>query len=164
MRNFSLFSLEQVEWAAFMRSPPRFGGRKNRQSRAQRAGVAYERKAQDWLEELYPDTYVRSPWIAFRLKGEPMMRYCQPDGVVIDIVESKLTIIEIKLRHMPEAYQQITGIYEPVLRKILPEFRVRRVELVQWYDPHTYFPTRVQMISDISLAAHGAFCVHIWNP
>lgn len=164
MRNFHIFHTEQVVWAAIMSGPPYFGGRKNRQTRVQKAGIAYERKAHAYLNALYPDTYVESPWIAFRLKGEPMLRYCQPDGVLIDILERKLTIIEIKLRHMPEAHTQITGIYAPVLHFLFPEFRVRHVEFCRWYDPHTAFPVSVQLISDIALAPHNKFAVHIWNP
>lgn len=162
-RNFCVFEASQVAWAGLMRFPPHFGGRKNRPSVAQRLGIRYERRAQEYLLELFPDTYVPSPWVAFRLNGEPMLRFCQPDGIVIDIPSGRVLLIEIKLRHTPEAYTQITGIYEPVLTKLFPGWEIRHVEMTRWYDPHTYFPVPVQLVSDLTLVPRGRFGVHIWR-
>jgi hypothetical protein len=127
-------------------------------------GLRYERRAQEYLLEVYPDSYVPSPWIAFRLRYEPLLRYCQPDGLLVDIEQGRVTIIEIKYRHMVEAYVQLTGIYDPVVKKLFPGWDVRHVEMARWYDPGTAFPVPVQLLSCIDLAAKGRFGVHIWNP
>lgn len=163
MRAFFTFEPEQVAWAGILAQPPHFGARKNHSSPAQKLGIRYERRAQEHLLSLYPDNYVPSPWIAFRLKGEPMLRFCQPDGFIVDIPDKRITIVEIKLRHMVEAYTQIVGIYDPVLRNIFPGWDVRHVEMTRWYDPHTAFPVPVQLLSCIDLAPNGRFGVHIWR-
>lgn len=162
-RRFHVFEAEQVQWAGLLSRPPHFGLKKNYPSAAQKLGIRYENKAQAYLEELYPDSYVRSPWIAFRLRGEPMLRYCQPDGLVVDLLDQRVTIIEIKLRHMQEAYTQITGIYHPVLQYLFPQWKFRHVEVTRYYDPVVYFPVPVQLLSNIDLAPHGRFGVHIWR-
>lgn len=163
MRKFCIFEADQVLWAGLLREPPHFGGRKNRSTYAQRLGIRYEHKAQEHLLELFPDGYVASPWIAFRLKGEPMLRFCQPDGIIVDPWQGRVTIVEIKLRHMPEAYTQITGIYHPVLSHLFPGWDIRHVEMTRWYDPHIHFPVPVQLISDLTLVPRGRFGVHIWR-
>jgi hypothetical protein len=165
VRRFELFDADAVTWAAFANFRPHFGGRKNRSSPAQKAGIRYEYKAQDYLEALYPVHYVRSPWLMFRLKGEPIPRFCQPDGIIVEPERSRIIIVEIKLRHCAEAYTQVTGIYAPVLRKIFPPpWGFRFVELTRWYDPAVSFPAPIQKLSDISLVPGGRFGVHIWNP
>lgn len=163
-RNFLVFEPRDVQWAGMCRYPPSFGARKNRSSQAQRAGLKYERKAQEHMMALYPDSYVPSPWLMFRLKSEPLLRYCQPDGFVCDIERGIITIVEIKLRHCAEAYSQVIGIYWPVLKQIFPTFEFRWMELTRFYDPMTDFPVPVQMVSDVDLVPRGRFAVHIWNP
>jgi hypothetical protein len=164
MRRFFCFESWQVEWAALASSTPRFGAKKNHSTEAQKAGIRYERRAQEYLMELYPDTYVASPWLVFRLQREPTMRWCQPDGFIVDVERGVLTIVEIKLRHMVEAYTQVTGIYHPVLKKIFPRFSFRHVEVTRWYDPATDFPVPVQLLSGIDLASSSRFGVHVWKP
>lgn len=163
MRRFTTFEPSFVDWAGFAEYAPHFGGRKNRTSQAQKAGLRYERKAQGYMLELHPDQYVASPWIVFRLKGEPLLRWCQPDGILVDIAQARLTIVEIKLRHMVEAYVQVTGIYEPVLRKLFPGWQFRHLEVTRFYDPDTHFPVPVQLVSTPELTPHGRFGVHIWK-
>lgn len=165
MRHFITFEPQNVEWAGLMRRPPHFGGRKNRSSAAQRAGINYERRCQDeYLSQLYPDTYIPSPWVAFRLKREPLLRYCQPDGLIVDIPRLRVIITEIKLRHCREAYIQLTGIYEPVVRRLFAGWDVRLVEVCKWYDSGIPFPVQPVMLSDLDLAPYGRLGVHIWKP
>lgn len=164
MRRFFHFEPGQVEWAALAARAPYFGGRKNRMSDAQRAGIRYERRAQQYLMELFPDTYVPSPWLVFRLRQEPCLRWCQPDGFVLDIERGILIIVEIKLRHMVEAYTQVNGIYMPVLKKIFPNYSFRQVEVTRWYDASTHFPVPVQLLSGIEMAPASRFGVHLWKP
>jgi len=165
VRHLNVFDFNQVSWAALAQAAPHFGGRKNRSSQAQKAGLRYERKAQEYLQELFPDHYVASPWLVFRLVREPYMRWCQPDGILIEPERSFVTIIEIKLRHMPEAYAQINGIYLPVLRRLFAGsgFHFRQLEVVRWYDPSQQFPVPVQLVSTPALTPTGRFGVHIFN-
>lgn len=164
MRRFITFEPSAVEWAGFMTRPPHFGGTKNHSSPAQRAGLKYERKAQDYLGELYPDHQVPSPWLAFRLKHEPLLRFCQPDTLLVEPELSRVTIIEIKLRHCREAFTQLSGIYDPVVRRLFPRWDIRWVELCKWYDPGIPFPVQPVLLSDISLAPRFGVGVHIWKP
>lgn len=128
------------------------------------AGIRYERKAQAYLQELYPDTYVASPWLMFRMAYEPLLRWCQPDGLLFDIERGEITIVEIKLRHMKEAYTQITGIYHPVLRSIFPiPWTFRHLEVTRFYDPAVPFPARIQLVSDPMLTPKSVFGVHIYR-
>lgn len=161
-RRFTTFSPSAVGWAGFAKESPTFFGRK-RNSRAQKAGKKYEREAQAYLESLFPDEYVASPWLVFRLKKEPMLRWCQPDGIKVDVWTRTITIFEIKLRHTPEAYTQINGIYLPVLMHLFQGWAFRQVEVTHWYDPQTPFPVPIQLVSHLPLVPRDKFAVHLYG-
>lgn len=162
-RRFSTFLPQHVDWAGFAARAPHFGGPRARGSAKQKAGRRYERRAQEYLEQLFPDDYVASPWLVFRLKQEPFVRWCQPDGIRVDPWARTITIVEIKLSHTPDAYTQINGIYMPVLQHIFHGWDFRQVEVARWYDPNTHFPVPVQLISHVQLAPRGRFAVHLYG-
>jgi hypothetical protein len=164
VRNFVTFEEGMVDWAGLAVGRPFFGGKKNRSSEAQKAGIRYERRAQEYLTELFPDQYVASPWVAFRLKGEPLIRWCQPDGLIVDIERSRVTVVEIKLRHCIEAYIQLNGIYLPVIRRIFPlPWELRQIEVTRYYDAMTAFPVKAQLVSSVDLVPKHQFGVHIFR-
>lgn len=170
-RRFYTFDYYSVVSAALLKGQPLWATVKNRPTAARRAGLRYEARAQAHLHELYPEelmdqgiAYLQSPWIIFSLKGEPMPKYCQPDGLIIDLPKSRITVVEIKLKHTADAHTQLAGIYTPVVRRIFPGFQIRTLELTRWYDPAIDFPVPVQLVSDISLVPSGRMGVHIWTP
>lgn len=115
-------------------------------------GVRYERKVQTYLESVFGDRYVPSPWIAFDQNGR--RRFCQPDGLIFDIPNGRITIVEIKLRHTYRAYQQLARVYFPLLSRMFPtdKWRFELVEVVKWYDCNEPFGGAHFLQSDI---AHG---------
>ena len=74
--------------------PPFIHQRRYTGRRAQ--GVAYERKVQQLLLDNYPDTYVPSPWLCFQSEGSNKWRWCQPDGLLVDIDAGIITCVEVK--------------------------------------------------------------------
>jgi hypothetical protein len=156
----------EVEIASFSLEPPLFT--KNTKVTGKRAdGIRYETKAQEHILFERPDTYVPSPWFRFRSKGQEKFYFCQPDGIDFDIERGRLTIIEIKLQHTPNAWWQTRRLYEPVLKKLFPEvlWEFAIIEVVRWFDPDKAFPERYNFLKDLSFDTikPGEFHLHIWN-
>jgi hypothetical protein len=138
--------------------------RKKRYTGARLVGVKYEQKAQEYLEGLYPETYVPSPWIRFFAAGEGW-RWCQPDGLIIDPWQGRIIIVEVKYQHTPDAWWQVKQLYMPVLHQIFPPqlWNYEFCEVVKWFDPAVQFPEKVILASEPSKRS-SSFKVHIWKP
>jgi hypothetical protein len=123
-------------------------------------GVKYERKAQRELMASLGQDYIASPWIYFR--GSLGWRWCQPDGLLIDVARGLITIVEIKLTHTTRAWWQCRKLYEPVLRAMFPLhlWRICVVEVVRYFDPATWFPEHVKLTPRVD-AGYADFGVHI---
>ena len=137
--------------------------RKKRYTGRRLEGVRYEKKVQSHLEDFYGDRYIPSPWIRFFTGGA--WRWCQPDGILLDVPHGLLTIVEVKYQHTSDAWWQVRQLYEPVLRVMFPEslWRFTACEVVKWYDPAIQFPEKVVLANEVSMQ-HPAFKVHIWRP
>lgn len=150
--------------AFFSPSPPNFAAGIRRASGRRGKGQRYERDVQEALLSRYPDAYVPSLWIRFlreEANGSREWAWCQPDGILLDIRSSRLTIVEIKLKHTEQAWWQIRRLYEPVLRAIFGDgWKYQAVEICRWLDPQTSFPERTIFVPDISEVPEGAFGVH----
>ncbi len=145
-----------------LEAPPFIGKRRSKGARA--AGVRYERKAQEMLRRRFAETYVASPWFSFLNGSNEKRKYCQPDGLIIDIPHNRIIIVEIKLKHTDLAWWQTRHLYEPVIRaKLGGDWDYSIVELVRWYDPATMFPERHMMLEEITAVKPGRFGVHIWR-
>lgn len=112
----------------------------------------------------YAEWYIPSPWITFQDRHG--IRWCQPDGLLVDLHQGMVILIEIKYRHTADAWWGLWKLYRPVMEMLLPNtlWQYRCLELVKWYDPSTVFP------GDIALTPHphripraGVTGVHIWN-
>jgi hypothetical protein len=121
-------------------------------------------KAHEYLYDLYPSQYVGSPWVRFTNVEDLNARWCQPDGIIIDLAAGELVIVEMKYQHTSDAWWQLEKLYKPVLKKMYPEdlWKIRCVEIVKWFDVATDFPIPIRM-SDKPLGA-GDFSIHIWKP
>ena len=117
----------------------------------------------EYLELLYGDRYVSSPWLRFFAEGK--WRWCQPDGLLFDPQSGRITIVEVKYQHTSDAWWQVRHLYQPVLQAMFPEklWTFDACEIVKWYDPDTRFPEKLVLAQEISMK-HPAFKVHIWRP
>lgn len=162
--SYSETKLGAVEWAILLKDRPSFLAPR-RVRGAKLSGLAYERRAQEYLEERLEGLYVRSPWIAYKLKAEKQVRFCQPDGIYFNFAQLYIGIIELKLKHTAEAYWQIKNLYEPLLKVIFPKhFTFRAIEMCKWFDGTDYFPCDPVMVNDLELFPARGFGVHIWRP
>ena len=149
--------------AASFATPPAI--RKRRYTGARLAGVRYERKVQEYLQTFYGDRYIASPWLRFFPREEgARWRWCQPDGILIDLAKGRITIVEVKYQHTSDAWWQVRHLYLPVLRKMFPEayWEFDFCEVVKWYDPATPFPEKTVLAQEVSMK-HPSFKVHIWR-
>lgn len=131
-------------------------------------GVAYERKVHGYLKERFGLRYFPSPWFQFLDSGDalrPHRRWCQPDGLLIDLQAGRVVIIEIKYQHTPDAWWQLTHLYRPVLRAYFSSlWDITRCEVVKWFDPSVDFPERPILTHAIEKIEPHEFGVHIWKP
>lgn len=126
------------------------------------AGIRYERKALAHLCAEYSE-FVPSPWLRFE-NGSSRSRWCQPDGVLLDIKQGRIVLVECKLQHTSNAWWQTRRLYEPVLQKIFgTAWKYSVVEMVRWFDPAVTFPETFSFAEDLFDVEPGAFGIHIWN-
>lgn len=135
--------IKRPDWLP--RNPVRTGARAN--------GERFERRVHATLLKRYPDKYIEGPWIAYRgVNTGNRVRFCQPDGLYIDIKEGLLVIIEAKLKHGSRAWEQLNDLYYPCLRHIMEGgklFEIRLIEVVKWFDPLTFREMPPAMCSTI---------------
>ncbi len=126
--------------------------------------MRYEQKVHEHFLELFPSKYLPSPWVRFTNVEDTNARWCQPDGLIIDIEAGLISIVEMKYQHTSDAWWQLEKLYKPVLAVIFPKqlWRLQCVEVVKWFDPATDFPVPIRMAE--SPIGVGDFSVHIWKP
>lgn len=154
-----------VEWVRWSPIPPPFINTKKRMGkRAQ--GIAYEKKWHKFALDSYKGFYVPSPWFYFKEVGVDKPRWCQPDGILFDLMAGRITIVECKLQHTSDAWWQLRWLYLPVVSKAFTtdKWNFAVVEVVKWYDPATCFPEKVKMRPDVLDVCPNEFGVHIWKP
>jgi len=125
------------------------------------SGLRYERKVKQYLTGFFPDI-ILGPWLLFDCGSG--RRYCQPDALLLG--DRGVAILEVKLRHMPEAYWQLRHLYEPVVRVIYPKLPVCVVEICRSYDPATPFPEEVRVIKSLGdvWELDDKMGVLVWTP
>ena len=154
-----------VDWVEFSPTPPPFVHETKRTGK-RGEGIRYEKRVHALYEHRFGSAYVASPWFRFAEVGVEKPRWCQPDGLLIDIDAGIITIVECKLQHTSDAWWQLRWLYLPVISKAFPgtawEFRI--LEVTKWYDCATAFPEKVKMCADILHVRSGEFGVHICKP
>lgn len=132
-------------------------------SAAQKAGLRYEAKAQDFLSSELSVRYYIAPYLHFLdMSG---YRTLVPDGVLLEF--DTAYIFEIKSQHMPEAWYQLRRLYEPVLAQLCGVRQTSCIEVVRSYDPSMGFPEEVQLFNDLDealRAPRSSFKVLQWRP
>lgn len=153
-----------VTYASFIGTTPPFI-RQRKYSGARAEGVRYEKKVQAYLQDRFADHYAPGPWIRFTTRQTPKWRWCQPDGLLFDLTQGIITLIEIKYSHTPNAWWQTKHLYAPVLRHLFPAhlWELQFCEIVKWYDPLTLFPEEIKLTRDLTRPS-SKFKVHICRP
>ena len=153
----------EVYAASFSPVPPLFIENLRQKRTGRRAvGVRYEAKGQAWLAAKYPDNYIPAPWLRFH-NGQS--KWCQPDGLLIDVKRGRITIVEFKLRHTSDAWYQVRELYEPVVRRLFPwpGWEFPALEIVCWFDPHIPFPEHYHFTHDPMWVRGDEFGIHMWK-
>ena len=157
---------ENVAWAKWAKAAPPFAAKRQRRTGRRAQGVRYERKVHEYLSVVFPDSYVSSPWIYFMEREGSRARWCQPDGLIIDLEQGLITIVEVKYQHTSDAWWQLEMLYKPVLRAMFPKslWNIQLVEVVKWYDASTLFPVRCALLESPDEVLKAEVGVHIWKP
>lgn len=155
----------ECDWAEYSETPPTFVRDVHHRGR-RLLGVKYERKAQAMLTDRYGAAYMASQWVRFRSVDDPRVRWCQPDGVLVDQGASTLTIVEIKYSHTEVAWWQLFRLYRPVLERLFAGhgYEFRCVEVCRWFDAAIRCPVKPRLREDIANVRPGEFAVNIWSP
>jgi hypothetical protein len=158
-----LFIPSSVSWARIAAKPPAWIKRKR--ARGKRgAGRAYEAKVHEWLLGQY-DTYMPGLWFCYGTAQGDNTRWCQPDGILLDLHKPALYIIEVKLSHTERSFWQLRELYLPVVTRAWgADWPVRLVEVVRWYNPDAEYPGKIKLISEIEQASPESIGVFIWSP
>lgn len=133
--------------AELLREPPLYVKNKsqnNIRSAASERGLEYESFVLDWLEESYGESFLPSPWFRY-MELDHIVRYAQPDGILLDLRAGRIVLVEIKLQHVDKAYFQLVNLYLPLAKKIFDpsiwSFSV--IEICEWLDGVSYFPVPI---------------------
>lgn len=133
-RGFFPVRAEDLQYVHLAKNP--HAGSRKRSSAAQRAGLAFEKKAKDFLSSSFPHA-VPGQW--FYYSDGFRRRYCQPDFLIFDQPLSErpscLTIVEIKIRWTETAWWQLTHLYAPVVSHFYKPEALRLVCLTKSFDP-----------------------------
>ena len=173
MNKINFFPATGVTFACFTRNRPKFTENPLTVfTRAQKEGLRYEKKVQEYLQKLLIDAkdtnyeLKLSPWIMFRQGTDPSrrIRFCQPDAVLISKDYSRISIIEIKYQHTNEAWKQLRLLYEPVLKFIYPSSSIACLEICRWFDPHAFFNEHYYYSDDPLSALPDKLGVHVYHP
>lgn len=155
-----------ITFAEFAKGPPPFIMQRKLRLRGNKAeGLRYEARGHEYLGRLYPDWYIPAPWLRFSATHNQDPRWCQPDGIIMDLRAGRITIIEFKLRHTSRAWWQLRRLYEPVLTFMFPKtlWRFSVCEVVRWFDPQLAFPETFRYAETPNAVMSGSFGVHIWQ-
>lgn len=155
-----------VRSARFLPSKPPFIKR-GRSVGRYAVGIRYEREVHELLE-LHclgkPEFVLKlGPWLEFTDRSG--RRWCQPDALLLSTQRKECLICEIKYQHTPDAWWQLTQLYQPVLAVALPGYTFGLVEIVHWFDPLIQWPEQVRFAAHLSsVTFNGPAFIHICNP
>lgn len=123
--------------------------KRTRCSPAQKAGLRYEANAFSHLQ-IALSNFQMHPTLRFQSEGRRLSEICIPDALTTSKDGRAITIIEIKLRHTHEAWNQLHNLYLPVARKLFPRSVINLLEICQNFDPGVNLPGESEMVDDLS--------------
>lgn len=155
-----------IKWADFAPQAPHFKPKRKATGRRLQ-GIKYEAAVQQHMQRIFPYGYMPSPWLRF--ETHEGMKFCQADGILVELSAGIITIIEVKYQHTTDAWWQLRRLYQPVLEHIFAgtDWQFRVVEIVKWYDPAVQWPEQIQRVEDLEQAFKlpaDTTGVHIWKP
>lgn len=150
----------KILWAEPSDTGPAFTRGKPRHRGSRANGVRYENWVHCHLKELFNECYTPGPWVRFGGDYD-QVRWCQPDGLLFDVLGGVITVIEIKYNHTPLAWWQLRQLYGPIVQFLFPSFHVQVCEVCKWYDCAVVFPEKVHPIRALEVCDRTAFNVHI---
>lgn len=145
-----------VPTSPFGRTPARGG------TAAQRAGRAYEKKAQRFLQAHFGEVYKAGKW--FKYLDSSGFHFCQLDGFIHG--PDGLVIVEIKTTFTTDAWWQVRKLYEPVVRKAYLQ-APQIIIVCKNFDPAVAFPEPVRHLAALTkpeLSGGAEICVFQWRP
>ena len=84
------------------------------------------------------------------------------DGLIVNGQEMRVTVLEIKLRHVAEAWVQLERLYLPVLRAFFqPPWELFPCEVVRYFEPRAHFPVAVAPVTSLA-EAQAAPLFPVW--
>lgn len=142
---------------------------RSRATGAQKAGLAYEKKAKRWLQERFGEgRIVSGQW--FYALDAMRKRYAQPDVLVFPLGgvaerPDEVTIVEIKTSYCALAWWQLARLYAPIVGKFYQPRRTRLVCLTRTLDPLVHTPEEPVLLDDLeSPLEEGRVGVFLWRP
>jgi len=142
---------------------PQFAAKPAKVRGARAQGIRYEAKVHEYMQHIFNGRYLPNPWFSFvDLNGQ---RWCQPDGLIIDLAKRLITIVEIKYSHTGEAWWKLKHLYLPVLRAYYGDaISYKLLEIVKWYDSGVIFPEHVLCSDTNKVPDLPNIGVHIYHP
>lgn len=105
------------------------------ETQAQAAGRRYEERAIPFLTQWAKGhcySPIEKPWIKYFDASDKLV-WCQPDWIALGEDSDNLLLVEIKLRHCREAFQQLRR-YKAVLQAMYPSYHIIPIELCKIFD------------------------------
>jgi len=155
--------IEDLRWAQLATTVPAFARHRPTRRGRRAQGIRYEKGLHAHFLELFGDSYIVSPWFQYREGDESRVRWCQPDGLLIDFPRGQITIVEAKYQHTVDAWWQLQRYLAVVGRVFGPSFTYAVCEVVKWYDCAVRFPEPVRLLDRLEHSRCGGFQVHIWK-
>lgn len=157
-----------VTWAQLEPVGPFGAERSPAQTRAQAAGLRYERRVHGELARRFSPTsavaYGGAPWISFLASGSGTRRWAEPDGLLLDWRRGLVVIIEAKIKHSTRAWWGLRGLYEPVVAALFGSgWQVACCEVCNYYDMTVRWPEPHRMVREPNDLKAGEIGVHIWR-
>lgn len=141
--------------------PPTFATTKDKKTVAQAAGLRYEAKALPMLERwAKANRYIAKvqPWIQY-LNALNQLCYCQPDFMALSLDTDNLIIVEVKLRHTRDAFDQLAK-YRDMAKDLHPDYTPSLIEICQFFDSAEH---RVELLQDIRPHDYPRGAAVIWD-
>lgn len=114
-------------------------------------GIRYEARVVEYLERDLPDTWVGIPGMWFEFVDGSGNRFAQPDWLGFDVPHGLIVIAEMKLTRVRQAWWQLNRLYQPLVRKVFPEWDIALVEITTEIK-NVSIPESVSLIQSITHA------------
>lgn len=121
------------------------GKKKDRRSLAQKAGLRYEKKVHRHLQQLFPD-FRPAQWLRYDVAGQ--VRWCQTDGLLV--LNDVAVIFEVKYTFTCDAWFQLRGLYQPVVKRAFYTTRERLCIICRNFDPSVRLPEKIDFVPNLS--------------